>query len=133
MKLTSILSTLLTSTAVALPSTPSHNEQTLPTTPHPRALTRLNTLLTTTPADVPPPVTYDQNWAGAVVIGAGYRSVSGTLTVPPIRLPAGADKEVVHAVSAWVGMDGEAACPKAIMQVGVDMYMNHSIPWYWAW
>ena len=81
----------------------------------------------------PPAVYYDKNWAGAVQTGAGYKSVTGTITVPPVKLPPGANPEVLHAVSAWVGIDGELACQDTILQAGVDMYMNHSIPEYWAW
>lgn len=81
----------------------------------------------------PPTVTYTQNWAGAVLTGAGYRTVAATITVPPVRLPPGSNSDVLHGVSAWVGIDGAHACPDAILQAGVDMYMNHSIPRYWAW
>lgn len=83
--------------------------------------------------DNPPAVTYDTNWAGAVLTGAGYRTVTGTITVPAVRLPRGTNSNALHAVSAWVGIDGERACPHAILQAGVDMFMNHSSAVYWAW
>ncbi len=96
--------------------------------------TRRSTLLTrNNPNDPPPAITYDEDWAGAVLTGAGYRSVVGNITVPHVRLPAGGSSDVLHAVSAWVGIDGEFACPNAILQAGVDMYLNRSVPGYWAW
>ncbi|KAK3303191.1 peptidase A4 family-domain-containing protein [Chaetomium strumarium] len=81
----------------------------------------------------PPDETYNGNWAGAVLTGAGYRTVTGTITLPPLRLPPGADSNVLHAVSAWVGIDGQPPCPNAILQLGVDMYLNASEPSYSAW
>jgi hypothetical protein len=81
----------------------------------------------------PPAETYNGNWAGAVLTGAGYRTVTGTITLPPLRLPPGADSNALHAVSAWVGIDGQPACPNAILQLGVDMYLNASEPSYSAW
>ncbi|KAL2259523.1 hypothetical protein VTK26DRAFT_6780 [Humicola hyalothermophila] len=87
------------------------------------------------------PVYYNKNWAGAVhtsagyqsMEGGGYKSVTGAITIPPIRLPPGGDPDVLYAVSAWVGIDGELACPRAILQAGVDMYMNKGVAQYWAW
>ncbi|KAK4155597.1 peptidase A4 family-domain-containing protein [Chaetomidium leptoderma] len=81
----------------------------------------------------PPTVAYNQNCAGAVLTGAGYRSVTGTLQIPSIKLPPGANRDKLHAVSAWIGIDGEHACPNSMLQVGVDMYLNNSISQYWAW
>jgi hypothetical protein len=134
MKLTAILHAVLLglTTALSLPKEPSDG-LTLPAARRSRLTDRLSTLFTHNASDTPPTVAYNQNWAGAVLTGAGYRSVTGTIQIPGIRLPAGADSNVLHAVSAWVGIDGEYACPNAILQVGVDMYMNHSVPTYWAW
>ncbi|KAK4039063.1 peptidase A4 family-domain-containing protein [Parachaetomium inaequale] len=134
MNLTAILHAVLLGLTVALshPREPS-NELSLPAARRSRLTDRLNTLFTHNSSDTPPTVTYNANWAGAVLTGAGYRSATGTIQVPAIRLPPGADSNVLHAVSAWVGIDGEYACPNAILQVGVDMYMNHSVPAYWAW
>ncbi|AEO64397.1 uncharacterized protein THITE_2142309 [Thermothielavioides terrestris NRRL 8126] len=95
---------------------------------------RLNTLLPHSSEDNSPrELKYDSNWAGAVLTGAGYRTVTGTIAVPTLKLPPGANSSVLHAVSAWVGIDGERDCPNAILQAGVDMFMNHSILSYWAW
>ncbi|PBP15753.1 hypothetical protein BUE80_DR013547 [Diplocarpon rosae] len=54
---------------------------------------------------------YSSNWAGAVLIGTGYTSVTGTFTVPsPTSAGSG---------SAWVGIDGDT-CETAILQTGID-------------
>lgn len=52
-------------------------------------------------------VEYSSNWAGAVLIGTGFTSVTGTFTVPtPTTAGSG---------SAWVGIDGDT-CGTAILQ-----------------
>jgi hypothetical protein len=52
-------------------------------------------------------VEYSSNWAGAVLIGTGYKSVTGTFTVPtPSTDGSGA---------AWVGIDGDT-CGTAILR-----------------
>lgn len=56
-------------------------------------------------------VEYSSNWAGAILIGTGYTSVTGTFTVPtPSSSGSG---------SAWVGIDGDT-CSTAILQTGID-------------
>jgi hypothetical protein len=56
-------------------------------------------------------VEYSSNWAGAILIGTGYKSVTGTFTVPtPSTAGSG---------SAWVGIDGDT-CSTAILQTGID-------------
>lgn len=56
-------------------------------------------------------VQYSSNWAGAILIGTGYTSVTGTFTVPtPSTAGSG---------SAWVGIDGDT-CDTAILQTGID-------------
>lgn len=56
-------------------------------------------------------VEYSSNWAGAILIGTGYKSVTGTFTVPtPSTTGSG---------SAWVGIDGDT-CATAILQTGID-------------
>ncbi len=135
MKLTAVfLAAFLVITAIlAMPTDPP-----FAITHHPRLKTLLTHNTDDTPPDgvppeSPPAETYDQNWAGAVLTGAGYRTVTGTVTVPSLRVPPGASSNELHAVSAWVGIDGDFACPNAMLQAGVDMYLNNSIPSYWAW
>ena len=69
-------------------------------------------------------VEYSSNWAGAVLIGTGYKSVTGTFTVPqPSTTGSG---------SAWVGIDGDT-CGTAILQTGVDWTKSGSSYSYDAW
>jgi hypothetical protein len=69
-------------------------------------------------------VDYSSNWAGAVLIGTGYTSVTGTFTVPqPSTTGSG---------SAWVGIDGDT-CGTAILQTGVDWTKSGSSYTYDAW
>lgn len=134
MKLTAILrAALLGSIAVLALPIDSPQDGILPAIRGSRLRNRLKTLFVDTTEETPPTASYNQNWAGAVLTGAGYRSITGTIKVPELQLPVDANSSVLHAVSAWVGIDGEYACPNAILQVGVDMYLNNSIPAYWAW
>ncbi|KAH6842710.1 peptidase A4 family-domain-containing protein [Chaetomium sp. MPI-CAGE-AT-0009] len=134
MKLTAILhAALLGSTAALSFFNGPSNIPSLPVARRSRFTDRLNSLFPQGSSDDLPGVNYSQNWAGAILVGAGYRTVAATIHVPVIRLPPGANSDKLHAVSAWVGIDGEYACPNAILQVGVDMYMNHSEAAYWAW
>ncbi len=48
-------------------------------------------------------VSYSSNWAGAVLIGSGYQSVVGTITVPTPKAPSG--WQLAHAVRG-VGVGG---------------------------
>jgi len=69
-------------------------------------------------------VEYSSNWAGAVLIGTGYTSVTGTFTVPtPSTTGSG---------SAWVGIDGDT-CDTAILQTGIDWTKSGSSITYDAW
>jgi len=69
-------------------------------------------------------VEYSSNWAGAVLIGTGYTSVTGTFVVPtPSSSGSGA---------AWVGIDGDT-CSSAILQAGVSWTKSGSSTTYDAW
>ena len=60
-------------------------------------------------------VEYSSNWAGAILIGSGYTSVTGTFTAPtPSTAGSG---------SAWVGIDGDT-CDTAILQTGIDWTLS---------
>jgi hypothetical protein len=64
------------------------------------------------------------NWAGAILIGTGYTSVTGTFVVPsPSSSGSGA---------AWVGIDGDT-CSSAILQAGVSWTRSGSSTSYDAW
>jgi len=69
-------------------------------------------------------VEYSSNWAGAILIGTGYKSVTGTFTVPtPTTAGSGA---------AWVGIDGDT-CDTAILQTGIDWTKSGNSITYDAW
>ncbi|KAI3335986.1 acid proteinase [Ustulina deusta] len=69
-------------------------------------------------------VEYSSNWAGAVLIGSGYKTVTGTFTVPT---PSGEG-----AASAWVGIDGDTA-QNSILQTGLDFYSENGAISFDAW
>jgi hypothetical protein len=118
-------------TGLAVPSYTPDDPR--PTIRGSRLIDRLQTLSADRPQVTPTAAPYSSVWAGAVLTGAGYRTVVGSIQVPPIRLPPNASSDELHGVSAWVGIDGQDACPNAILQVGVDMFLNHSVTQYWAW
>lgn len=63
-------------------------------------------------------VEYSGNWAGAILIGSGYTSVTGTFTAPtPSTEGSG---------SAWVGIDGDT-CTTAILQTGIDWTLSGKV------
>lgn len=69
-------------------------------------------------------VSYSSNWAGAVLVGTGYTSVTGTFTAPsPSTAGSG---------SAWVGIDGDT-CGTAILQTGIDWTKSGNSITYDAW
>ncbi|KAI0477088.1 peptidase A4 family-domain-containing protein [Xylariaceae sp. FL0804] len=69
-------------------------------------------------------VEYSSNWAGAVLIGSGYKTVTGTFTVPT---PSSAGS-----AAAWVGIDGDT-CDTSILQTGVDFTKSGNSISYDAW
>ncbi|KAL1977719.1 hypothetical protein VTN31DRAFT_578 [Thermomyces dupontii] len=78
-------------------------------------------------------VQYSTNWAGAVLIGSGYTSVTGVFTVPVPSLPQGSDtSNTQYCASAWVGVDGDT-CQTAILQTGVDFCIQNNRSSYIAW
>jgi hypothetical protein len=75
---------------------------------------------------------YSTAWAGAVLRGIGYTSVTGTIVVPAPKRPAGADNSTSYAGSAWVGIDGDT-CQNAIIQTGINFYFLGDYVVYGAW
>ncbi|KAJ6143069.1 hypothetical protein N7471_002522 [Penicillium samsonianum] len=75
---------------------------------------------------------YSSNWAGAVLIGTGYTSVTGEFTVPTPKLPSGASSSEQYCASAWVGIDGDT-CSSAILQTGVDFCIQGGAVSYDSW
>ncbi|CAJ2506535.1 Uu.00g006650.m01.CDS01 [Anthostomella pinea] len=76
-------------------------------------------------------VEYSSNWAGAVLIGTGYTSVTGTIVVPTPSKPSGSSSGT-YSGSAWVGIDGDT-CGTAILQTGIDFTISGSTVSYDAW
>ncbi|KAJ5902918.1 Aspergillopepsin-2 [Penicillium taxi] len=76
-------------------------------------------------------VEYSSNWAGAVLIGSGYTSVTGQFTVPTPKAPSGSSRGD-YAASAWVGIDGDT-WGDAILQTGVDFTISNGEVSYDAW
>lgn len=79
-------------------------------------------------------VQYSKNWAGVVrenpPASGTYTAVSATFTVPD---PTATDNSGdMQAVSAWVGIDGDTYT-QAILQTGVDSYIQNGEKSYDAW
>ena len=72
------------------------------------------------------------NWAGAVLVGTGYTSVTGSIVVPTPQEPPRARRNTQYAAAAWVGIDGDT-CGSAIIQTGVDFYIQGGEVSYDAW
>lgn len=75
---------------------------------------------------------FSSNWAGAVLIGSGFKSVTGTFVVPTPKAPTGGSSSTAYAASAWVGIDGDTA-QNSILQTGVDFYVQNGRVSYDAW
>ncbi|KAI2789391.1 Aspergillopepsin-2 [Penicillium oxalicum] len=75
---------------------------------------------------------YSSNWAGAVLIGSGYTSVTAEFTVPTPKAPSKASSNTQYCASAWVGIDGDT-CGSAILQTGVDFCVQGGSVSYDAW
>ncbi|KAH8430958.1 A4/G1 family peptidase [Aspergillus melleus] len=138
MKISTILcSTLLAGTAVAAPLTEkrrARNEARIqarnanrksnpPLVPDTQEILQLNK---TTQEQ------YSSNWAGAVLIGSGYTSVTGEFTVPNPSVPTGSSSRGEYCASAWVGIDGDT-CTSAILQTGIDFCAQGGSVSFDAW
>ncbi|KAI1383966.1 peptidase A4 family-domain-containing protein [Hypoxylon trugodes] len=77
-------------------------------------------------------VEYSSNWAGAVLIGTGYKTVTGSIVVPTPKVPSGGSSSTEYSASAWVGIDGDT-CETAILQTGVDFTIQGSSVSFDAW
>ncbi|KAH7390400.1 concanavalin A-like lectin/glucanase domain-containing protein [Cadophora sp. MPI-SDFR-AT-0126] len=117
MKLSLLTTLLLTGSALAAPGTALRRSRAARKS---NPINRINKPELTNITEVE----YSSNWAGAVLIGTGYTSVTGTFTVPsPTTAGSG---------SAWVGIDGDT-CGTAILQTGVDWTRSGSKITYDAW
>ncbi|KAL1984140.1 hypothetical protein VTN96DRAFT_9445 [Rasamsonia emersonii] len=77
-------------------------------------------------------VEYSSNWAGAVLVGTGYTSVTAEFVVPTPSAPSGGSSGTQYCASAWVGLDGNT-CTSAILQTGVDFCVQDGQVSYDAW
>lgn len=77
-------------------------------------------------------VSYSNNWAGGVVEGSGFKTVTGTFTIPKVTVPSGGSSRTLYSASAWVGIDGYS-CSSAILQTGVDFSIQNGVVTYDSW
>lgn len=95
-------------------------------------------------------VEYSTNWAGAVLIGTGYTEVTATVTVPTLTGSSSSSTESAGSAVGqiillyhnneladkeppqWVGIDGDT-CQTAILQTGIDWYVDGTSVSYDAW
>ncbi|GAB1316099.1 hypothetical protein MFIFM68171_06309 [Madurella fahalii] len=83
-----------------------------------------------------PGTTDYRHWAGGLLTGPGYKSVTGTITVPRARCrPSRCEAGSIG--SAWLRLDREAyggrLYPDGILYAGVGMCINSGLPSYVAW
>lgn len=75
---------------------------------------------------------YTHNWAGAVLRGNGFQSVTGIALVPtPVPAPGGNDGNL-YVAAAWVGING-TGYSSAILQTGIDFWFMDGQPVFTAW
>lgn len=139
MKLLQLLSTtIFASAAIAAPNSLSRKERAAERFNRREALRNSNPLQASNLEELrlananQSHVSYSSNWAGAVLVGSGYKSVTGTITVPTPKRPSGGSSSTQYAASAWVGIDGDT-CSSAILQTGVDFYIRGSTVSFDAW
>lgn len=70
---------------------------------------------------------YSSNWAGAVKRSTGITRVAGTITVPKVGSDGG------HSGAAWVGIDGDSDCGRALLQTGIDFFNDGTFDAWWEW
>lgn len=75
---------------------------------------------------------YSTNWAGGVLEGSGFKTVTGTFTIPKVTIPSGGSSRTLYSASAWVGIDGYS-CSSAILQTGVDFSIQNGVVSYDSW
>ena len=73
--------------------------------------------------DRPREVTYSSNWAGAVIRSSRITEVTGTFTIPTVRLPSGSNSQTTYGASAWVGIDGNT-CTSGLSTLAIICFME---------
>ncbi|KAH8896978.1 concanavalin A-like lectin/glucanase [Thozetella sp. PMI_491] len=78
-------------------------------------------------------VTYNSLWAGAVISGKDFVSVTGNVVIGPAASPPGAQAGTTYASTTWVGIDGTGCATQALLQTGVDSYVTNGVTRYEGW
>lgn len=78
-------------------------------------------------------VEYNERWAGAVLSGSNFVSVTGNVVVGPATAPPAARSGVEYATTTWVGIDGTGCSTQALLQTGVDSYVSNGVTRYEGW
>jgi hypothetical protein len=67
------------------------------------------------------------NWCGCVLQGSGnWRSVTGTVSLPYLSVPAQVQANQLASLSAWVGLDGMGATARELFQAVVAFWVDTS-------
>lgn len=125
---TLLSSALLASMAIAAPLTEQRRARRLRQSNPPLGVNSTEAIKFT---DVTHPQ-FSSNWAGGVLIGSGFKTVTGTFTIPTPRIPSGGSTRTQFCASAWVGIDGDT-CQTAILQTGLDFCVQGSAVSFAAW
>jgi hypothetical protein len=79
-------------------------------------------------------VIYSANWAGAALQGTDFMSVTADVIIGPASTPPGGKPRTEYATTSWVGIDGIGCTTQALLQTGVDSYVEGGVvqysPWY---
>jgi len=78
-------------------------------------------------------VIYNALWAGAVLPGKDFASVTGKVVVGQATGPPDARAGVTYASTTWVGIDGTGCSTHALLQTGVDSYVTNGVTRYEGW
>jgi hypothetical protein len=63
----------------------------------------------------------DPNWAGAILTGTNFTSVTANFIVPEPTLPPNASNCSVWGAAIWVGIDGYLNSPLSLWQAGIEV------------
>ncbi|KAJ5726634.1 uncharacterized protein N7483_007991 [Penicillium malachiteum] len=75
---------------------------------------------------------YSSNWAGAVLIGTSFTSVTAHFIFPTPKIPPEGSTSQQYCACAWIGIDGHT-CHTAILQTGVSFCISGTSISYQAW
>ncbi|KAH8898235.1 hypothetical protein GQ53DRAFT_601515, partial [Thozetella sp. PMI_491] len=78
-------------------------------------------------------VQYNQNWAGAVLMGTNLTTVSALVKIPSAAMPPGGRATVQYSTTTWVGIDGVSCATQALLQAGVDTFVQNGNVRFEGW